>query len=58
MRIPLILASIFGIAALAAAEDLPTMHQCKSGWKSKYRSVWTESDFKKACVEILKSGKP
>jgi hypothetical protein len=57
MRIALILATIFGIGAAAVADDLPTMHQCKSGWKSKYRAIWTESDFKKACAEIMKNPK-
>jgi hypothetical protein len=58
MRAALIFAIIIGMGGAAmAAEDLPTLQQCKSGWKSKYRSVWKESYFKRACSEILKTAK-
>jgi hypothetical protein len=58
MRTALILATLVGISAVAVADDLPSLHQCKSGWKSKYRAIWKRSDFDKACSEILKNEKP
>ena len=57
MRTALILATIVGISAVAAADDLPSLQQCKSGWKSKYRAVWKKSDFEKAWLRNFEERK-
>lgn len=53
MRLAIAIASIVGFAGMALAADKPSVEQCEGGYKADYSKMWSEADFKKACLDLM-----
>jgi hypothetical protein len=53
MRYILAVALAIGFTGSAvAATTMPTVEQCKNGYKPEFSKTWTKDEFTKACTDI------